>query len=160
MLKIKNLKYIIATCFFVFFLILSDVNAQALANITNLDDFNYFRYQGKGDLEGDRNLCVFSDTGKYSINIQGSNGGFFLNDNLLTIPFTVKWHDRATPNNATQVTHNVTLPSQTGAATDQQFCLNGNVNSNLSISFDENDLKRAASGKYTGYITIIVEAQY
>lgn len=160
MLKFKILKYIIVICYFVFFLALPQVNAQELASVTNISDFDNFRYQGKGDLEGDSNLCVFSDTGRYSVNIQGSNGGFFLKDNLHTIPFNVKWNDRATPSNATQVTHNVTLPNQSGAATNQDFCINANVNANLSISFNESDLNSAVSGNYTGYITILVEAQY
>ena len=61
-----------------FFILTHFCFAQELAQITNLQDFNNFRWQGNDDLEGNSNLCVFSDTGRYSVNIQGNNGGFFL----------------------------------------------------------------------------------
>lgn len=148
--------------FLIIFLLLSILNisvAQELSQITNVQDFNQFRWPGNGALEGDSNLCVFSDTGKYSVKIQGSNNGFFLTDNITTIPYTVKWNDLPTSNNATAITHNVTLFNQTGATTNSDYCLNGN-NANISINFNEADLQQASAGIYTGYITVIIEAEY
>ena len=133
--------------------------SQELAQISNMQDFTDFRWQGNGDLEGSSALCVFSDTGKYSVNIQGSNGGFFLRDDLSSIPFTVKWSQTSSSNNATSVSHNITLTGQTGAKTNFEDCEFSN-NANVTVSFNESDLQNAKAGNYTGYLTIIVEAIY
>ena len=142
------------------FLILANFcYSQELAQISNVQDFADFRWQGNGDLEGNSALCVFSDTGRYSVNIQGSNGGFFLQDNASSIPFSVKWSHTSSPNNATSVSHNITLTGQTGAKTNFEDCEFSN-NANITISFNESDLQNAKAGSYTGYLTIIVEAIY
>lgn len=142
-----------------FFILTHFCFAQELAQITNLQDFNNFRWQGNDDLEGNSNLCVFSDTGRYSVNIQGNNGGFFLKYNLSTIPYYVKWSNSSSSNNATSVSHNITLTGQTGAKTNFDDC-EFNNNANLTILFNEADLQNAAAGNYEGYLTIIIEAEY
>lgn len=142
-----------------FFILTHFSYSQELAQITNLQDFNNFRWQGNGDLEGNSPICVFSDTGRYSVNIQGNNGGFLLTYNLSTIPYHVKWSHTSSSNNATSVSHNITLTGQTGAKTNFDDCEFSN-NANLTISFNEADLQNAAAGNYEGYLTIIIEAEY
>ncbi len=146
--------------FFILCIIANFSYAQDLAQITNVHDFNDFKWQGNGDLQGDNNLCIVSDTGRYSVNIQGSNGGFFLKDAYSNpIPFTVKWNDSPTSNNATTVSHNITLTGQTGAKPSADDCLSSD-NANLSIIFSEENLNSMPAGNYTGYLTIMIEAIY
>lgn len=140
-----------------FFIFVNTASSQNLAKIGNITDFNSFIWSGSGELIQDSNLCVFSETGKYKVTVEGNNSGFFLTDNDLSIPYSIKWNDVANNTNNVSLSNNIPLTNQTGASNVDEDC-EGGTNANIEISFSESDLETSPAGSYTGYITIIVEA--
>lgn len=133
------------------------MSASADVKISNLDDFNFGRYSGNGNLRNDDNICINTiPNANYRITFWGSGAGgsFEITNGVNALGYRVRFNDRARRNGGRTMTPGVPLTNRRRATTDID-CPSG-LNANIDIRFRRQDLQAAAPGRYIGTLTVTV----
>jgi len=101
-------------------------------------------------------VCVYTSTGAYSLNISSSNGSFYLNDDNVTtdIPYSVEW---GTDSTVDSVKYNTDISGLVGNS--QSITCNELPNALLSVSVSAPDFNAAEPGNYTDTLTLNFRAE-
>jgi len=101
-------------------------------------------------------VCVYTSTGAYSLNISSSNGSFYLSDDNATtdIPYSVGW---GTDSSNDVVAYNTDISGLLGDS--RSINCNELPNALLSISVTAPDFNAADPGNYTDTLTLNFRAE-
>jgi hypothetical protein len=141
---------------FSFATLLTTLPVTGDVKISNLDDFNFGLYSGLGNLRNNDNICInATPVSNYQLTVWGSGAGgtFEVTNGVDTIPFVVRYRDRARRGNR-QITPGVSL-TRLRRATDEIDCPSG-LNANIDVRFGRADLQAASPGRYTGQLTVTI----
>lgn len=130
------------------------------ALINNLSDMVFTSVNPVVALAKQENVCVFANSllgGTYSVTATGSGVGnaFTVSNGAATVAYTVRWAPITNATTGTALTTGVPLPGQnTGILSS--LCLLGITNSTLFVNFSLPALQNAASGVFTGVLTLVI----
>lgn len=130
------------------------------ALINNLSDMAFVSLSPAVALAKQENVCVYANSllgGTYSITATGSGSAnaFTVSNGAATVAYTVSWAPTANASSGTALTSGVPLANQnTGILSS--ICLLGISNSTLFVNFSLLALQNAASGNFTGVLTLVI----
>ncbi|NDC38469.1 MAG: hypothetical protein EBZ48_10505 [Proteobacteria bacterium] len=137
------------------------LSIATLVRITGLENINFGKYAGTGNLSAAVDLCIWTNNadGKYKVRAEGSgaSGAFTLTDGVTgTLPYEVRW------NNTTGTSGNfaISTPQQytsllTGANTESSTC-GGGRNANFQVTIQQAQLLARRPAIYTGVLTFVI----
>jgi hypothetical protein len=144
--------------FLLLFLLLSVLPAHAqLVQITSMRNFSFGSWSGSGDLHDSDQVCIYRSSGgtNYRITASGSGAGssFRVANGGANIAYEVRWQ----PLPAGSLT-SLTAASPTGfSGASNSINCGGSTNALLDITITESALSAAASGSYSGTLSILLE---
>jgi hypothetical protein len=138
----------------------------ALGRITGIADLALGSFDGSTDMNGDDDVCVFSNVGSgtYAVTMTSANesaGAFRVTDGGGNFAaYNAYWNDVTTTTGRVAVTSSVQLTTQTGANTVSPTCASGPANTgNFSVNVPAANLTGVPAGSYTDTITILITPQ-
>ena len=138
------------------------VTIPELILITGLADISFGTYGGTGDLNGNDDICIYTNkaAGTYGVTATGDGAAsaFTITDGSNTIAYNVYFNDVSGTTGETQLITNTANTSQTGANTSSQNC-GGGANANFHVEMLEANLQAAPAGAYSGTLTLVVAPQ-
>ncbi len=140
-----------------FSLLLTTFSANADVQVSNLDDFNFGKYSGFGNLRDNDNICINAlPISNYQMTFLGSGAGgaFEVSNGVDTLDYLVRFNDRARRAGGQRVFPGTPV-SRNQRASDELACPNG-LNANIDIRFRRRDLQSANPGRYVGTLTVTV----
>jgi len=142
------------------------ISVGRAVRIQGLRDFNFGTWSaGDGTLTDNDDVCIANNFifGEYGIRAAGDGDGidpssFTLSNGVDQIPYNVFWNDTTGTGGNQQLTGGVIARGQTGAAGSFffnffGFCVN---NANIQVTIPEPELEAAATGNYTGTLTLLI----
>lgn len=146
------LRYLLLVCIAgTMFPVVADVR------ISELQDYDFGLYPGRGRLQDDKNICTsVIPSGRYQIVMfgDGAGGSFEISNGPDSLPYRVYYNDRNRTRGTRRIQANQALTRQRGAS-DQADCSNG-LSANIRIRIQRRDLRSANPGRYRGTLTMIV----
>jgi hypothetical protein len=137
--------------------VLITATVNQLVRISALDDIPLGAYSGTAGLSGSDQLCVYSNTGGYTISAHGSGAGsdFLLvgNSGTATVPYTVQWADAAPAETGNSLSVNTAVSQSVSGV--NPTCGGGN-NATVIISVSGEALATAPADSYSGTLTLTV----
>ena len=132
-----------------------DAEAQQV-KISGFTDISLGTWNGSGNLSGENSLCVYNEaTPDYRVRARGSGAGnsFMLNGSDSDLAYQVRFKESS--GSYVSLTAD-TFQNFTGADTDDIAC-GGSNNANLEVIVTSDALSAAASGSYSGTLTVLLE---
>jgi hypothetical protein len=144
---------------------LLSATVPALAKITGVADLALGSFDGVTDLDGNDDVCVFSNVGAgtYAVTMSSANQSgtdFRIADGGATnfAVYNAYWNDVTTTTGRTLVGSGVQLVGQTGADNSSTSCGGGNTG-NFSVNIPSANLGALPADSYTDTITILITPQ-
>lgn len=135
------------------------LDIEPLVRISNLDDLE-FTIEGDwdgGDVSLSDEICVWSNTGKYLLTVEGDNGDgeeFFVeNGDGDLVEYTATWH---APGDGIAPVLNGDERGGYDADDEDIDCGDGEQMATFEVTFAGSELQSAASGSYTDTLTLLV----
>lgn len=138
------------------------ITIPARVQITKLRDLQPPTFTGSGARSEGADLCIYTNStaGRYRVTAVGSgSGGAFKIKNQTTLEeldYALNWNDQNGTSGGVPISSGTALTNQTGADTASTNC-SGGTNSNLQVTFSEQNLLAAEAGTYSGSLSIMVE---
>jgi len=136
------------------------VTVPNLIKISGMADIAFGTYSGTGDLNGNEDVCVYTNkaSGTYRVTGSGTGGGgaFTLQSGGNNLAYNVYFNDVAGTTGEAALTAGSALNSQSGASTSSQTC-GGSNNANFHVEILSTNLLAVPSGAYSGTLTLVVE---
>ena len=138
------------------------ITIPARVQISKLRDLQPPTFTGSGTRSDGADLCIYTNStaGRYRVTALGSgSGGAFKIKNQTTLEeldYALNWNDQNGASGGAPISSGTPLTNQTGADTNSTTC-SGGTNSNLQVTFSEQNLLAAKSGTYSGSVSIMVE---
>lgn len=128
---------------------------DSLVQISDLQDIDLGTFDGTSDLTGSDNLCVYSNSGGFTITATGTGGGAFeLAGGGTTVPFAVEW-----ANTSGAVTGTALTSGSTKASNSPTFSgadCGGGTNTTVLVNVSQTDLGAAPAADYSGLLILQV----
>lgn len=151
----RSMKYFSFLC-----IVMAILPANADVKISDLQDFDFGLYPGRGRLQDDKNICtnVIPD-GRYQVVMfgDGAAGRFEISNGIDSLSYRVFYNDRTGTRGTRRVREGQALPRQ-NRASDQLNCSDG-LSANIRVRFRGQDLRAANPGRYRGTLTITVSPE-
>lgn len=132
--------------------------------ISSLDDLTLGTFTGESDVTGDEDVCVWSNTGGYTLTASSSMGGsnfrMETNEGDATLDYNVAWAESA---GAADFSQGTPLAAGSGQnfGSSTQFngpnCGNGGANSSLLVQIPANEQNNPTAGNYSDTLTLMIE---
>ena len=134
----------------------------ALVQISALDDIALGTFSGAAMSGGD-DVCVFSNTGGYSVTASGdgAGGAFELTGATAAepLPYGVQWATTAGATSGTALTPGTALTGLVGTFTNPSCQAGAALNARVLVAVTADDLGVVSADTYTGTLTLTVEPQ-
>lgn len=131
--------------------------------INNIKDINLGLYRNQGDLNGNTNLCIYTngvDGYKVNVsNIEGTGPDFQIFNQsqahkTASLPMEVSWSNKSGRTVSKKLKQNSAVKFDKMAKSD---CKSEDYNANLSVNVKEKHLRAAPSGIYSTHLAVMLE---
>ena len=147
-------------CFSLICIAMTILPANADVKVSDLQDFDFGLYPGRGRLQDNKNICtnVIPD-GRYQVVMfgDGAAGRFEISNGIDNLSYRVFYNDRTGTRGTRRIREGQPLTRQSRAS-DQLNCTDG-LSANIRIRFRGQDLRAANPGRYRGILTMTISPE-